>query len=91
MYMHIDGFGNLAKLSDISNEVFDKVREVRGKDPKASKADSVVNTFNIPELDNIMGYKGEMSKGVYKYTIGRPDVTLTEHGIAISTFMGFNT
>lgn len=91
MYMHIDGFGNLAKLSGIAKAVFDKVKEVRGKDPKASKADSVVNTINIPELDNIMGYKGEMSKGVYKYTIGRPDVTLTEHGIAISTFMGFNT
>lgn len=91
MYMHIDGFGNLAKLSGIAKAVFDKVKEVRGKDPKASKADSVVNTINIPELDNIMGYKGEMSKGVYKYTIGRPDVTLTEHGIQISTFMGFNT
>ena len=91
MYMHIDGFGNIGKLSSIAKAVFDKVKEVRGKDPKASKADSVVNSINIPELDNIMGYKGEMSKGVYKYTIGRPDVTLTEHGIPISTFMGFNT
>lgn len=91
MYMHIDGFGTIAKLSSIAKTVFDKVKEVRGKDPKASKADSVVNSINIPELDNIIGYKGEMSKGVYKYTIGRPDVTLTEHGIPISTFMGFNT
>ena len=91
MYMHIDGFGSIAKLSSIAKAVFDKVKEVRGKDPKAGKPDSVVNTINIPELDNIMGYKGELSKGVYKYTIGRPDVTLTEHGIPISTFMGFNT
>lgn len=91
MYMHIDGFGNIGKLSSIAKAVFDKVKEVRGNDPKASKADSVVNSINIPELDNIIGYKGEMSKGVYKYTIGRPDVTLTEHGIPVSTFMGFNT
>ncbi len=91
MYMHIDGFGSIAKLASIAKAVFDKVKEVRGKDPKASKADSVVNTINIPDLDNIMGYKGEMSKGVYKYTNGRPDVTLTEHGIPISSFMGFNT
>jgi hypothetical protein len=28
---------------------------------------------------------------VYKYTIGRPDVALQEHGISVSTFMGFNT
>jgi hypothetical protein len=26
-----------------------------------------------------------------KYTIGRPDVQLREHGIAVTTFMGFNT
>jgi hypothetical protein len=32
-----------------------------------------------------------MMKGVYKYTIGRPDVKLTEHGKAITSFMGFNT
>ena len=35
--------------------------------------------------------KAEMSKGVYKYTIGRPDVKLTEHGVPVSTFLGFNT
>lgn len=91
MYMHIDGFGNVAKVSAIAKAVFDKVKEVRGHDPKAGKADSVINTLNIPSLDAIMGYKGEMSKGVYKYTIGRPDVMLKEHGIPISTFMGFNT
>ena len=32
-----------------------------------------------------------MTKGVYKYTIGRPDVALKEHGAAVSTFLGFNT
>lgn len=91
MYMHIDGFGNATKVATIAKALFDKVKEVRGKDPKAGKADSVINTLNIPALDNIMGSKGEMSKGVYKYTIGRPDVLLKEHGIPISTFMGFNT
>ncbi len=91
MYMHIDGFGNVKKVATIAKAIFDKVTEVRGKDPKAGKADSVINTLNIPALDVIMGSKGEMSKGVYKYTIGRPDVMLKEHGIPISTFMGFNT
>jgi len=91
MYMHIDGFGNTAKVAGIAKAIFDKVKEVRGKDPKAGKADSVINTLNIPALDAIIGNKGEMSKGVYKYTIGRPDVLLTEHGIPITTFMGFNT
>jgi hypothetical protein len=71
--------------------IFDKVKEVRGHDPKESKADSVTNTINIPMLDSIIGYKGEWGKGVYKYTIGRPDVMLQEHGIPVSSFAGFNT
>lgn len=91
MYMHIDGFGNIAKLSAIAKGVLDKVSEVRGADPKASKPDSVINTLNVAMLDSLIGHKGEMSKGVYKYTIGRPDVMLKEHGVRITTFMGFNT
>lgn len=42
-------------------------------------------------MDDILGYKGEMTKGVYKYTIGRPDIDLKEHGVKVSTFLGFNT
>jgi hypothetical protein len=91
MYMHIDGKGKIEKLSGSVRAIFEKVREVRGKDPKSFPADSVKNSLNIAVLDSIMGYKGEMSKGVYKYTIGRPDVALREHGIPVSTFMGFNT
>lgn len=91
MYMHIDGAGDVLKLSTAVKAIFDKVKETRGKDPKDSKADSVANRLNIAMLDSIIGQKGEMNKGVYKYTIGRPDVSLKEHGIPVSSFMGFNT
>lgn len=91
MYMHIDGKGTVDKLAANVKAIFDKVKEVRGKDPKEGKVDSVVNTINIASLDSIIGAKGEMAKGVYKYTIGRPDVQLQEHGIPVSTFLGFNT
>ncbi|HLO79437.1 MAG TPA: DUF1259 domain-containing protein [Chitinophagaceae bacterium] len=90
-YMHIDGRGKADQLSGSVKAIFDKVKEVRGKDPKASPADSVANTLNLAALDQIIGYKGELTKGVYKYTIGRPDIALQEHGIPVSTFMGFNT
>lgn len=91
MYMHIDGKGDVPRLSTSVKAIFDRVKQSRGKDPKEGKTDSVANSLNIPMLDSIIGYKGEMSKGVYKYTIGRPDVSLREHGIPVSTFMGFNT
>jgi hypothetical protein len=91
MYMHIDKTADITTLANGVKAIFDKVKIVRGKDPKAEKADSVVNKLNIAHLDSIIGHKGELSKGVYKYTIGRPDVQLEEHGIPVSSFMGFNT
>lgn len=91
IYMHIDGAGDVEQMARNAKAVFDKVKEVRGKDPKTAPKDSVGNTLNLPALDAIMGAKGEMSQGVYKYTIGRPDVRLTEHGTPVSTFGGFNT
>jgi hypothetical protein len=91
MYMHIDKSSDITTLSTGVKAIFDKVKQVRGKDPRSEKADSVANTLNIAQLDSIIGSKGELSKGVYKYTIGRPDVQLLEHGIPVSSFMGFNT
>jgi Domain of Unknown Function (DUF1259) len=91
IYMHIDGMGDVETMARDVKAVYDKVKESRGKDPKASPKDSVVNTLNIAALDAIIGVKGEMSQGVYKYTIGRPDVMLKEHGTPVSTFGGFNT
>ena len=91
IYMHIDGAGDVEQMARNVKAVFDKVKESRGKDPKAAPKDSVVNTLNLPALDAIIGAKGDMSQGVYKYTIGRPDVQLKEHGTPVSTFGGFNT
>jgi hypothetical protein len=91
MYMHIDGKGKADRLSASVKAIFDAVKTSRGKDPKAGRADSVINTIPVAMLDSIIGAKGESTKGVYKYTIGRPDVPLQEHGIPVSSFMGFNT
>lgn len=91
MYMHIDGKGKVERLAGAVKAIFGKVKEVRGRDPKEGRSDSVANSINIAGLDSIIGHKGEMSKGVYKYTIGRPDVPLQEHGIPVSSFGGFNT
>jgi hypothetical protein len=91
MYMHIDGEGKTENVAASIKAIFEKVKESRGADPKAAKGDSVVNSLNIAMLDSVTGHKGELSKGVYKYTIGRPDVMLKEHGIPVSSFMGFNT
>jgi hypothetical protein len=93
MYMHIGGSGSVEMMAQKAKAVLEKVKEVRGGDPLKGTASSetVTNTLDTKRLDEIVGYKAEMSKGVYKYTIGRPDVKLTEHGVPVTNFLGFNT
>jgi hypothetical protein len=93
MYMHLGSSGALEQIAQKAKAVLDKIKEVRGGDPSKGTASSeaVQNTLNTQRLDEIIGYKAEMTKGVYKYTIGRPDIDLREHGVKVTTFMGFNT
>ena len=91
MYMHIGGSGSTEQMAQKVKAVFDAVKTSRRHDPAGAAPDSVVTTIDAKVLDGIIGSKGEWSKGVYKYTIGRPDVPLKEHDVAVSTFLGFNT
>jgi hypothetical protein len=93
MYMHIDGNGSTEEMAQKAKAVLDKVKEVRGGDPSkgTTSNEEVQNTLDTKRLDEIIGHKAEMTKGVYKYTIGRPDVKLSEHGSPVTTFLGFNT
>jgi hypothetical protein len=93
MYMHIGGSGSTDVMAKKAKAIFDKVSEARRGDPAKGTAsnEEVKNSLDTKQLDDIIGQKAEMSKGVYKYTIGRPDVKLAEHGVPISTFLGFNT
>lgn len=91
LYMHIGGAGNTDSMALKVKAVLDKVKESRGHDPAIGSVPDVANTLDTAMLNRILGYRGEFSKGVYKHTIGRPDVHLTEHGVPVSTFLGFNT
>jgi hypothetical protein len=91
MYMHIGGMGDEETLAKGVKAVFDKVKEIRGGNPAEGKATEVKNTLDTKKIADILGHSGEMNRGVYKVTIGRPDVALKEHGAPVSTFMGFNT
>ena len=87
------GSSSTELMAQKAKAVLDKVKEVRGGDPSKATASSepVTNTLDTKRLDEILGSKGEMTKGVFKHTVGRPDVNLMEHGVKVSTFLGFNT
>jgi hypothetical protein len=91
MYMHIGGMGSQKQLAQGVKAVFDKVQELRGGHPAQAEAATVQNTLDTEQITEILGYEGEMNRGVYKVVIGRPDVELLDHGMPVSTFMGFNT
>ena len=91
LYMHIGGSGKTEEMAAKAKAVLDKVTEARGHKPSTGTVPDVAYTIESAKLDVILGYKGEFSKGVYKYTIGRPDVIVKEHGVTVSTFLGFNT
>jgi hypothetical protein len=91
MYMHIGGNGKTETMAQKAKAILDKVAESRGHNPASASVADVPYSIETKSLDDILGYKGELSKGVYKYTIGRPDVSLKEHGITVTTFLGFNT
>jgi Domain of Unknown Function (DUF1259) len=91
MYMHIGGMGDEETLAKAVKAVFEKVNQVRGANPADAEAERVDSNLDTEILDGYIGSKGEMSRGVYKQTVGRPDVHLTDHGAPVTTFMGFNT
>ena len=91
MYMHIGGMGTEEKLAQAVKAVFEKVKEVRGKNPADGSKEEVQNTLDTPYLNDLLESKGEMSRGVFKHTIGREDVDLKDHEASVSSFAGFNT
>lgn len=91
MYMHIRGAGPRDSLRAEVEAVLGRVAELRGGDPASAEADEVENTLDTGRIEEILGYGGSMSRGVYKVTIGRPDVELTSGGTRVTTDMGFNT
>lgn len=91
MYMHIRGTGPRDVLRGQVEEVFDRVAELRGGDPSDAPADEVENSLDLDAIERALGHSGERNRGVYKVTVGRPDVRLTSGGVEVTTDMGFNT
>ncbi len=91
MFMHIHGMGSVDRIAKGVRAVLDKIKELRRAAPTDAQAPSVPNTIDTRKIESILGNKGESSGGVFKVTIGRPDVLLKDHGVEVTSFMGFNT
>jgi len=89
-YMHVHGHG---MASDLAAKVKPAIALIGNRPPAATGTSgrAINGTLTSAALAKIVGYDGEQNGGVYKITIGRPDIPLKEMGAAINARMGLNT
>lgn len=89
-YMHVHGMGSAAELTRKVQPALKLIDTAvgRGAKPAGAAAPTGVNGSAVAK---IIGHEGEQNGPVYKITIGRPDINMTEHGARINARMGLNT
>ena len=90
-YMHVHGHGSAA---DLANKIMPALALIGAKPsapPAGANGRAISGTLDSAALAKIVGYPGEQTGPVYKITIGRPDIPLTEMGASINARMGLNT
>ncbi len=87
-FMHIHGHGKALELAKRVKPALDLIPRPAAAAPATAPP---APAFNLVALDNIVGTKGEALGSVYKFTLGRDDLNLKEHGAAINARMGLNS
>jgi hypothetical protein len=91
-YMHVHGHGKPADLARKVKPALDLIGKNTSRPattaPAPAAAAPAIDTAKIAQ---IVGTQGEQNGAVYKITIGRDDLKLTEMGAPINARMGLNT
>ena len=89
-YMHVHGHGRAEKLASQLKPALDLIG--KGATPTAdATATSSSGQLDSSRVAQIVGKEGEQTGAVYKITVGRSDLKLTEMGAPINARMGLNT
>src|SRR5205807_7177396 len=89
-YMHVHGHGETMNLARSIKPALDLIPKPPAATPAAATAPAAP-AFNLVALDKIVGQQGETLGSVYKFTLGRDDLNLKEHGATINARMGLNS
>jgi hypothetical protein len=91
-FMHVHGSGTAEDLAKEVKPALDLITKAPGSTPAspvaATKAPADLDTARLAQ---IIGHQGDQSGAVYKITVGRDDLKLTEMGAPINARMGLNT
>src|SRR5258708_15300279 len=91
-YMHVHGHGEAMNLARSINPALDLIpRSPPALPPPPPATTPARPAFNLIALDKIVGQQGEALGTVYKFTLGRDDLNLKDHGAYINTRMGLNS
>jgi hypothetical protein len=92
-YMHVHGHGTPADLARRVKPALDLIGKSTPR-PTSAAAEPVAapaQPMDTAKIAQIVGTPGEQTGAVYKITIGRDDVKVTEMGAPINARMGLNT
>ena len=92
-YMHVHGHGKPAELARELKPALDLIGKRSGAatTPPPSASAPPPATLDTAKIAQIVGPPGEQTGEVYKITVGRDDLKLTEMGAPITARMGLNT
>ena len=93
-YMHVHGHGKPAELAAKAKPAVDLIGHgtAQHRSSEAGGGSGIVGgKLDTAKLAQIAGHEGEQSGQVYKITVGRDDLKLTEMGAKINSRMGLNT
>jgi uncharacterized protein DUF1259 len=88
-YMHVHGHGAAADLARKLKPAIDLIGKPGAA--LAPPAGAAQNQLDTSKLVAIVGTPGEQTGAVYKFTLGRNDLKVTEMGAPINARMGLNT
>jgi hypothetical protein len=92
-FMHVHGHGTPSDLARRVKPALDLIGKGAkpATAPAASPAASSTPSIDTAKIAQIVGHQGEQNGAVYKITVGRDDLKLTEMGAPINARMGLNT
>jgi hypothetical protein len=91
-YMHVHGHGAPMDLARKVKPALDLIgRQAKPSSPAAPPAAAAGTPLDTAKIAQLAGHSGDQSGAVYKITVGRDDLKMTEMGAPINARMGLNT
>jgi len=88
-FMHVHGHGRAAELATAARPALDLLD--RNSTPSPAPVAASKPEMDTEGLSKIVGHKGDSAGSVFRFTVGREDLRITEMGAVINSRMGLNS